>query len=104
MTTPPRAHSGAKGPPPCPRQDSPASALEGRASATVMAVPRGPQSRTQDGDREKPVPWRGRGTRGGARRPSLPCPWAGGVFQQDGGGEPFRANAHSIALLLSVFK
>ena len=84
MTTPPRAHSGAKGPPPCPRQDSP-------ASAAVMAVPRGLQSRTQDADGEKPVPRWGRGTRGCARRPSLPCPWAGGVFQQDGGGSRIQA-------------
>lgn len=93
MTTPPRAHSGAKGPPPCPRQDSPASALECRVSAAVMAMPRGPQSRTQDGDQEKPVPRRGRGTPGRARRPSLPCPWAGGVFQQDGGGSCVQTGA-----------
>lgn len=72
MTTPPRAHSGAKGPPPWPRQDS-------AASATVMAVPTGPQSATQDGGREKPVPRRGRVTRGVPGDPSLPCPWVGGV-------------------------
>lgn len=68
VTTRPRAHSGAKGPPPCPRQGSP-------ASAAVMAVPRGLQSRTQDADGEKPVPrW---GGAHGAVPTQLPAPGQG---------------------------
>lgn len=66
---------GHKGLPPNPMQDSRAFAPKGQASGALMAVPMGPRSRTQNDDRKKPVPRRGRGAQEGSpAKPELPCP------------------------------